>query len=254
MKPSAHITPNALVTQMTALAYERRHAFAQGEIDAVSLSVNEQRHVGTSVEDMKRIYDERTVLFNAERTQEDTERKLILPPNFFTITYSEKTHLHHLPPALIHRLPTDTVSTYSDCFYGELLEIQSVRYTVEKDGRDIDMNRDITYELRGLHEALYTISEVDESKESVQWIPLAHEGQSLRIERQVLEEQVEDQTEQFFYNDGFEKFRDGLENADFYTDFVRMRENEATVCISALLQCIRRGSRIPRYDEIADYT
>lgn len=254
MKPPAHISPNALVTQMTGLAYERRHAFSQGEVDAVTLSVNEQRHVGTSVEDMKRIYNERTVSFSAERTREAPERKLILPPNFFTITYREKTHLACLPPALLPRLPADTVSTYSDCFYGELHEVQSVCYIIEKDGKDIDVNRDITYELRGLHEPLYTISEVDESKESVQWIPLAHEGRSLRIERQVPEEQAEDQTEQFFYNAGFEKFRDGLENADFYTDFVRMRENEATVCISALLQCIRRGSRIPGYDEIADYT
>jgi hypothetical protein len=254
MKPPAHITPNALVTQMTALAYERRYAFSQGEIDATTLCINEQRHVGTSVEDIKRIYDERTVSFTAERTQEDAERKLILPPNLFTITYSEKTHLSQLPPALTPHLPAETVSTYSDCFFGELHEVQSVRYTVEKDGRDIDMNRDITYELRGLHETLYTISEIDESKESVQWIPLAHDGQSLRVERRISEEQAEDQTEQFFYNDQFEKFRDGLTNADFYADFVRMRENEATVCISALLQCIRRGSRIPSYDEIADYT
>lgn len=254
MKPPAHITPNALVTQMTGLAYERRNAFAQGEVDAITLSVAEQRHVGTSIEDMKRIYNERTVLFNAERTHEAPKRKLILPPNFFTITYSEKTHLYCLPPALLPHLPADTVSTYSDCFYGELHEVQSVCYTIEKDGKDVDMNRNITYELRGLHEPLYTISEIDESKESVQWIPLAHEEQSLRIERQVVEEQAEDQTEQFFYNDRFEKFRDGLENADFYTDFVRMRENEATVCISSLLQCIRRGERVPPYDNIADYT
>ena len=254
MKSPAHISPNTLVTQMTALAYERRHTFSQGEVDAVTLSVSEQQHVGTSVEDTQRIYDERSVIFNAERRQSTPSRRLILPPDFFTIKYSQKTHLPSLPPALIPHLPEETVHAYKNCFYGELHEIQSVLYTVEKDGDDIDINRDIMYGLHGTDGVLYDNNEIDESKESVQWVPVAHEQQSLRIERRIEEEQADDQTEQFFYDDRFEKFRDGLGNADFWMDLCRMREKEATVCISALLQCIRRGSRIPHYDEIADYT
>lgn len=252
MKINASISPNSLVTQMKAFAYERNYAFQTAQVDAALLTATEQIRVGQSVDDMKPIYDERGITLRAERTAGRGSGRLILPPDLFTMNYYEKTHLATLPMVLTPYLQPEVITSYQNCFYGELYERRGIVYTVEKDGDDIDISRDISYALHGTTEPLYEVSEIDESKDKVRWIPLAHEQRTLRVEQRIQEEQVDDQIDQLTYNARFEDFRDGIGNADFYAEFVGMRTSEAAICISALIGCLRHGSPIPAYDQLID--
>jgi hypothetical protein len=252
MKINASVSPNSLITQMTVFAYESSHAFQVGQVDAAKTIHAEEIRVGISLDATKSLYDERSIAFRAKRLTAPPDRHRIISPHLFIVKYFEKTHLPGLPEALAPHLSPETKDAYQNCFYGELHEIRGIEYKVEKDGDDIDISRNISYALHGTAGALYEIGEVDESDEKVQWIPLAHEQRSLRIEERIQEEQVDDQIEQLTFNAHFKNFRDGVGNADFYAELVDMRTKEAAICISALVHCLKRGSRIPAYDQLID--
>ena len=256
MNSPEHISPASLFAQMSSLAYERNEEFRRGAQDSCKLSIETEIDAeSTAIDNLGNIVpllNKKSVSFRAERTDAPVRRNKVPLPTAFDIVYADQVHLNSLPEAVAPHLGQDVLDEYIVCNPGDIQRIHGVTYRIENDGGDIDITRNVTYTLQGLYGPIYEIGEIDESPDSVQWVPVAHEQKSLRIERRVIPEQVEDQLEQLPYDATFDDFRDGLSNSSFYNELVALREQEATLCISALLRCLTHGRRIPRFDEILD--
>jgi hypothetical protein len=245
------IPPVSLFNQLTAFSYEQDPEFARGDSDTMRVKRATQNTASYLTSDDGEmtfpLYDEKKILFRAERSsQEDTSKRPNLPISFI-IRQEIITQLHCLPGTLVEQLKDELEDCYDTPESGDFNTLQYVHYSVtrdEDDTTDISIDRNIGYILRDYDDILYETSELIGQPEP-QYVPIAHDQQTLRVFSPIKQDAVEDRIEQVSYNALFEEIFDGVSNMKFYNEYVKTRDADATIGIIGLVNCIQKRRALP---------
>lgn len=246
-----HTSPASLFDQLTTFSYEQDPEFARGDSDVMRIKRATQNAASyLTSEDGETtlpLYDEKKILFRAERPQEEKKSKRPNLPISFIIQQEIITQLPCIPGSLIEQLKDDLEDCYDTLESGDFNTLQYVHYSVtreEDDITDISIDRNIGYILRDYDDTLYETSELIGQPEP-QYVPIAHDQQTLRVFSPIKQDAVEDRIEQVSYNALFEEIFDGVSNMKFYDEFVKTRDAEATIGILGLVNCLQKRRALP---------
>lgn len=247
--PELKNTPElqALVRHLTLAAYTMDADFRHGYSHAtehIKSSKYLRGLIDPGDETVQPIYDQQSIYFSAERDFTIEPSKKITQPKSFTVRYDMETQIEELPPALRNYLKPDDIELYDSVEFGDLNTLQTVEYKIDNDDM-IDISRNISYMLRdGDQDIIYSTSETDETGK-FEFVHLAHEQQTLVVNKVIHEEKIHDEIDQIPFYIKFDDMFSSMESSSFYNELVQARDTEASICILALIKSLKKGSPIP---------
>lgn len=243
------ISPSLLFNKLTAFSYSQDPDFKRGESDVMKIErTTKLATANLQCEETKEntpLYDEKTLLFYAERAHSEEDFRQSKNPASFKIQQEIITQLPGVPTTLREQLEEQLEGCDISLDSGNFNKVQYVHYSVDRDEDDeILIDRNIGYILRDYDDVLYETSELIGQPEP-EYVPIAHNQQSLRVYSPIKEDSVEDQIQQVSFNAIFEEIFDGASNMHFYHEFVKNRDIDAVVSILSLVRCLKERRTLP---------
>lgn len=237
---------SSLVDQLTNIAYELDEDFKTGMSDSTDLKRATKFCVALADEDDTPLYNKRSLTFTATREALERKRHKPLRPHLFVVKFRTTTQLSDIPDALKHTVDHTLVENL--CLLGEVgdfTERQTVKYTVDASDGDVDITRNISYNLLAdRHINIHHVAEADDSTQ-YEHVPLPHEQSTLHIMHRQQHEQIDDIAARIPYELTYSDMIDGVGNSEFFNELAAAREAEATLAILALVRSLKSGKALP---------
>lgn len=249
-------SPSSLFNQLTAFSYEQDPDFALGFSDVMELSRSTK--IATALLNCEDgvelpLYDEKKIIFRAERKHTDEDYRQPDQPNGFTIKQEIVTQLPGIPKLLMSQLDGELDECYDSSEPGDFNKIQFVEYAVSHNEEgEVSIDRNIGYALCDYDITVYEISETSGQPEA-QYIALAHRQKSLRVMPPIKQDAAEDKIEQISYDALFKDIFDSTSNIQLYQELTKTRETDATISILGLVECLKRRWTLPDQLVLAKY-
>lgn len=245
--PLLPLTPSALFHQLTSFAYEKDYEFSKDLSQGMTIERQSLIYAGYSDAEEDESwtgeprYDRYIVSLLARRLSAGTppRGKKVAPPTFFKVNYQKDTIDTQIPPHLHQYVDQESVKQDE-----ELHIIQKIEYDVSQDEiMGVDIQRNISYQLLdSVGMSLYHSAEI--AKTDAEAYLTANASNPL-LTQHMNEERHPDTYGQFFYDETFSDLLDGALHPEFYTDLLKERDAEASLCIQALLRSLKSNHRIP---------
>jgi hypothetical protein len=244
-----HPSPSSLFNQLTSFSYAHDPDFALGASDAMQIERSTQVSTASlrdndTGEEIP-LYDEKKILFRAERDHTEEDFRDPSQPSTFAIQQEIITQLPGIPGTLREQLGYEAQDGGDWFESSDFNKVQYVHYGVKReDDGEITIDRNIGYMLRDYENILYETSEII-GQPAPEYIPIAHRQQTLRVFSPIKQEAAEDEIEQVSYNAIFDEIFDGVSNMRFFHELVQTREADATISILGLVECLKRRWVVP---------